>query len=147
MQELKVAEVAVYLFRYKSTKTFSSVNVFQRCDLIMLCVNLFLVCQMFFLLRKKNNQVSFLHVYHHTTMVCLWWIGIKWVAGGQCKFFFCLFFVFCFFDKISSSLSHYPYSSSPDKFKLKVWVWFYKDGESMVLFPELPCIFPCSPLT
>ena len=41
--------------------------------------------QMFFLLRKKNNQVSFLHVYHHTTMVCLWWIGIKWVAGGQCK--------------------------------------------------------------
>ncbi|PFX31993.1 Elongation of very long chain fatty acids protein 4 [Stylophora pistillata] len=40
---------------------------------------------MFFLLRKKNTQVSFLHVYHHTTMVCLWWIGIKWVAGGQCK--------------------------------------------------------------
>ena len=43
-------------------------------------------CQMFFLLRKKNSQVSFLHVYHHTTMVCLWWIGIKWVAGGQCKY-------------------------------------------------------------
>lgn len=40
---------------------------------------------MFFLLRKKNNQVTFLHVYHHTTMVCLWWIGLKWVAGGQCK--------------------------------------------------------------
>lgn len=38
---------------------------------------------MFFLLRKKNVQVTFLHVYHHTTMVCLWWIGIKWVAGGQ----------------------------------------------------------------
>lgn len=45
-----------------------------------------LTCQMFFLLRKKNSQVSFLHVYHHTTMVCLWWIGIKWVAGGQCKY-------------------------------------------------------------
>lgn len=40
----------------------------------------------FFLLRKKNNQVSFLHVYHHTSMVCLWWIGIKWVPNGQAFF-------------------------------------------------------------
>ncbi|KAG2467822.1 ELOV4 protein, partial [Polypterus senegalus] len=39
----------------------------------------------FFILRKKFNQVSFLHVYHHCTMFTLWWIGIKWVAGGQSK--------------------------------------------------------------
>ena len=38
----------------------------------------------FFILRKKNNQISFLHVYHHATMFPLWWIGVKWVAGGQC---------------------------------------------------------------
>ncbi|XP_068245910.1 very long chain fatty acid elongase 4-like isoform X2 [Palaemon carinicauda] len=37
----------------------------------------------FFILRKKNNQLTFLHVYHHCTMFCLWWIGIKWVAGGS----------------------------------------------------------------
>ncbi|OPJ73359.1 elongation of very long chain fatty acids protein 4 [Patagioenas fasciata monilis] len=37
----------------------------------------------FFILRKKFNQISFLHVYHHFTMFTLWWIGIKWVAGGQ----------------------------------------------------------------
>uniref|UniRef100_A0ABM0GNH4 Elongation of very long chain fatty acids protein n=1 Tax=Saccoglossus kowalevskii TaxID=10224 RepID=A0ABM0GNH4_SACKO len=37
----------------------------------------------FFILRKKNNQLSFLHVYHHSTMFILWWIGVKWVAGGQ----------------------------------------------------------------
>ena len=30
-------------------------------------------------------QVTFLHVYHHASMAYLWWIGIKWVAGGQCK--------------------------------------------------------------
>lgn len=36
----------------------------------------------FFILRKKNNQVTFLHVYHHASMFFLWWIGIKWVAGG-----------------------------------------------------------------
>ncbi|XP_064847275.1 very long chain fatty acid elongase 4-like [Oncorhynchus masou masou] len=40
----------------------------------------------FFILRKKINQVSFLHVYHHCTMFILWWIGIKWVPGGQSFF-------------------------------------------------------------
>lgn len=40
----------------------------------------------FFILRKKFNQVTFLHVYHHCTMFTLWWIGIKWVAGGQCEY-------------------------------------------------------------
>lgn len=43
----------------------------------------------FFVLRKKNNQVSFLHVYHHASMFPLWWIGVKWVAGGQCKYNMC----------------------------------------------------------
>ncbi|ESO13144.1 hypothetical protein HELRODRAFT_105761 [Helobdella robusta] len=38
-----------------------------------------------FALRKKNSQITFLHVYHHATMFPIWWIGIKWVAGGQCK--------------------------------------------------------------
>ncbi len=40
----------------------------------------------FFIMRKKFNQVSFLHVYHHCTMFILWWIGIKWVPGGQCEY-------------------------------------------------------------
>lgn len=40
----------------------------------------------FFILRKKNSQVTFLHVYHHASMFPLWWIGIKWVAGGQAFF-------------------------------------------------------------
>ena len=39
----------------------------------------------FFVLRKKNNQISFLHVYHHATMFPIWWTGIKWVAGGMCE--------------------------------------------------------------
>ena len=36
----------------------------------------------FFILRKKNNQVSFLHVYHHASMFTIWYIGAKWMAGG-----------------------------------------------------------------
>ncbi|XP_071952653.1 very long chain fatty acid elongase 7-like [Antedon mediterranea] len=36
----------------------------------------------FFILRKKNNQVSFLHVFHHAIMPFSWWFGVKFVAGG-----------------------------------------------------------------
>jgi len=36
-----------------------------------------------FILRKKFNQISFLHVYHHTSMLFVWWCGVKYVAGGQ----------------------------------------------------------------
>lgn len=39
----------------------------------------------FFVLRKKDNQLTYLHVYHHSTMFFFWWIGIRWVAGGSCK--------------------------------------------------------------
>ncbi|KAG0445655.1 hypothetical protein HPB47_011548, partial [Ixodes persulcatus] len=37
----------------------------------------------FFVLRKKDNQLTYLHVYHHSTMFFFWWIGIRWVAGGS----------------------------------------------------------------
>lgn len=40
----------------------------------------------FFILRKKDSQLSFLHVYHHSTMFGLWWIGIKWVPSGSSKY-------------------------------------------------------------
>ena len=41
-----------------------------------------LVETVFFILRKKNNQVSFLHVYHHASMVLTWWGVTRWLAGG-----------------------------------------------------------------
>ncbi|KAK0166808.1 hypothetical protein PV327_004291 [Microctonus hyperodae] len=40
----------------------------------------------FFVLRKKNNQISFLHVYHHTGMVIGAWGGVKYLAGGHGTF-------------------------------------------------------------
>lgn len=40
----------------------------------------------FFVLRKKNSQVSFLHLYHHTLMPMCAFVGVKYFAGkfGQC---------------------------------------------------------------
>ncbi|NWW49240.1 ELOV7 protein, partial [Pedionomus torquatus] len=36
----------------------------------------------FFVLRKKNNQVTFLHVFHHSIMPWTWWFGVKFAAGS-----------------------------------------------------------------
>lgn len=35
----------------------------------------------FFILRKKNNQASFLHVYHHVSTVVLMWVFITFDTG------------------------------------------------------------------
>ncbi|KAI9584430.1 elongation of very long chain fatty acids protein [Glossina fuscipes] len=37
----------------------------------------------FFVLRKKERQVSFLHLYHHTMMPICAFIGVKYFAGGH----------------------------------------------------------------
>lgn len=39
--------------------------------------------QVFLILRKKQEQVSFLHVYHHGSMVFSWRSGVKYMPGGQ----------------------------------------------------------------
>lgn len=40
----------------------------------------------FFVLRKKQNQISFLHLYHHTGMVILTWNATKFQPGGHSIF-------------------------------------------------------------
>lgn len=37
----------------------------------------------FFYLRKKNEQASFLHYYHHVAAVFVTWVGIKMVPGKK----------------------------------------------------------------
>lgn len=34
-------------------------------------------------LRGKNNQVSFLHVYHHCTVHWIWWLNVRMYPGGE----------------------------------------------------------------
>ncbi|KAK9522879.1 hypothetical protein VZT92_019318 [Zoarces viviparus] len=40
----------------------------------------------FFVVRKKNSQVTFLHVYHHSIMPFTWWFGVRFSAGGMGTF-------------------------------------------------------------
>ncbi|KAH0617926.1 hypothetical protein JD844_016688 [Phrynosoma platyrhinos] len=40
----------------------------------------------FFVLRKKNSQITFLHVYHHATMFNIWWCVMNWIPCGQSEY-------------------------------------------------------------
>ncbi|NXB59504.1 ELOV4 protein, partial [Struthidea cinerea] len=40
----------------------------------------------FLILRKKQEQVTFLHGSHHGSMLFSWWSGVKHVPGGQAFF-------------------------------------------------------------
>nr|XP_012154326.1 PREDICTED: elongation of very long chain fatty acids protein AAEL008004-like isoform X2 [Megachile rotundata] len=48
-----------------------------------LCKLVELLDTVFFVLRKKQRQISFLHVYHHALMPFCSWVGIRYVPGGH----------------------------------------------------------------
>ncbi|KAM9960160.1 hypothetical protein ACTFIW_009285 [Dictyostelium discoideum] len=37
----------------------------------------------FMVLRKKDNQITCKHVWHHSTMPILWWLDLSYVGGGD----------------------------------------------------------------
>ncbi|KAL4703048.1 hypothetical protein ACJJTC_006658 [Scirpophaga incertulas] len=41
---------------------------------------------MFFILRRKGRQASFLHVYHHISTLIIVWAGARYVGGGITSF-------------------------------------------------------------
>lgn len=40
----------------------------------------------FFVLRKKRSQITFLHIFHHSVMPWTWWWGVSYVPGGMGSF-------------------------------------------------------------
>ncbi|KAJ8299317.1 hypothetical protein KUTeg_023377 [Tegillarca granosa] len=68
------------------TLDYTSVRFAKVCWLFYFSKLIELLDTVFFVLRKKNNQISFLHVYHHTTMPLLWWVGVRFVPGGEAYF-------------------------------------------------------------
>ncbi|XP_047503273.1 elongation of very long chain fatty acids protein [Pieris napi] len=40
----------------------------------------------FFILRRKERQASFLHIYHHISTLIIIWSGVKYVGGGITSF-------------------------------------------------------------
>lgn len=90
--------------------------------------------QVFFVLRKKNNQISFLHVYHHSTMPLLWWTGVKFVPGGECKSlllssydYYMYLWVYLTFHLLIKSVSMFT------KYQI-FWIFIYSSIWSVLLY-------------
>ncbi|RZC41653.1 elongation of very long chain fatty acids protein 7, partial [Asbolus verrucosus] len=60
--------------------------VLKLCYIYFLMKVTDLLDTVFFLLRKKENQASFLHVYHHFGMILLSWTGVRFLGGGHSIF-------------------------------------------------------------
>ncbi|GAB6022956.1 hypothetical protein CHUAL_007046 [Chamberlinius hualienensis] len=61
-------------------------EIIRICYLYLLSKAIELLDTMFMILKKKSNQLSFLHVYHHTTILLLTWGAIRWSPGGSVAF-------------------------------------------------------------
>lgn len=59
-----------------------AVRMAWTCWLYYFSKHIELLDTIFFVLRKKNSQITFLHVYHHSVMLWTWWFGVKFAAGG-----------------------------------------------------------------
>ncbi|XP_065174109.1 very long chain fatty acid elongase 4-like [Atheta coriaria] len=70
----------------------------------------------FFILRKKDNQITFLHVYHHWGMFGLSWLFAKFLPGGTILY---LVVINCFVHVIM--YSYYLLTAYDKTYKTSVW--------------------------
>ncbi|CAF1056277.1 unnamed protein product [Brachionus calyciflorus] len=78
-----------------------------------------LVDTIIFALRKKSNQITFLHLYHHSSMVITAWAGTKWVAGGQT-------FLICALNSLVHAVMYGYYGLSAMGPAVQKYLWWKK---------------------
>lgn len=61
-------------------KPLNKILPYISCVHLILSLFLFF-SQVFFVLRKKQSQITFLHVFHHSFMPWTWWWGITLTPG------------------------------------------------------------------
>lgn len=64
----------------KAARMHNAVHLYFMCKLIEL------MDTVFFVLRKKNRQISSLHLFHHTLMPICGWIGTRFLPNGHGTF-------------------------------------------------------------
>ncbi|XP_059610225.1 uncharacterized protein LOC132257373 [Phlebotomus argentipes] len=113
--------------------------------------NLDLLDTVFFVLRKKQNQVTFLHVYHHTGMQLLAWHSVKYLPGGHGAFMGtlnCLVHVIMYFYYLLMAISpRYKGSLWWKKYltQLQIFQFFAILMHWLVLIPS-DCGYPRFPV-
>jgi hypothetical protein len=83
----------------------------------------------FFVIRKKFELITFLHVFHHTVMPFSWWFGVKYVPGG-----------FSAFGALMNSIVHvfmyvyYAVAAMGPKYQRYVWWKKYLTKMQLIQF-------------
>lgn len=85
----------VYLSSGISFVLFQSFNPFLFCCVSSQIINVLwwyyfsklieFMDTFFFILRKNNHQITFLHIYHHASMLNIWWFVMNWIPCGHCE--------------------------------------------------------------
>lgn len=67
-----------------SPKALEHINI---CHIFMYSRILELIDTLWICLRKKNRQITFLHVFHHSFVLLMTWFYIKFAPGGSTAMF------------------------------------------------------------
>ncbi len=70
-------------------------------------------------MRKRFHHLTFLHIYHHSSMFCLWWIGVNYLADGYTSIPILL-------NSIVHIIMYSYYVLSSLGYKHKSWLWWKK---------------------
>uniref|UniRef100_A0A0G2K8N7 Elongation of very long chain fatty acids protein n=1 Tax=Rattus norvegicus TaxID=10116 RepID=A0A0G2K8N7_RAT len=76
----------VYNFSLVTLSLYIVYEMVRVAWLFMLSKVIELMDTVIFILRKKDGQVTFLHVFHHSVLPWSWWWGIKIAPGGMGSF-------------------------------------------------------------
>lgn len=68
----------------KSVKALEHINI---CHIFLYSRILELIDTLWICLRKKNRQITFLHVFHHSFVLLMTWFYIKFAPGGSTAMF------------------------------------------------------------
>ncbi|KAH8856318.1 Elongation of very long chain fatty acids protein 7 [Schistosoma japonicum] len=90
-----------------------------------------------FILRRKFELVSFLHVFHHAIMPISWWFGVKYVPGGLGTFHAFLNSIVHFF-----MYTYYGLAAAGPRFQK--YIWWKKYVLHITVYPMLSLTFQIS---
>lgn len=84
----------------------------------------------FFVLRKKQSQITFLHVFHHSFMPWTWWWGITLTPAGGMG---------CFHAMVNSAVhvimyTYYGLSAAGPRFQKYLWWKKYMTAIQLIQF-------------
>ncbi|PSN51612.1 Elongation of very long chain fatty acids protein 7 [Blattella germanica] len=70
----------------KNREPFKLNLILRLYNTIQILLNIYVLERVFFVLRKRDRQVSFLHLYHHAGMFFMSYCSVKYAPGGHFTF-------------------------------------------------------------